>query len=231
MSTTILRGGARLALAGTLLLGTAICASASTPNQSRTDRQEAIQVVDGAVQTVKTMEATPQLKALLANAKGVFILPSFTRGAFVVGGRSGEGVLLCHNADGSWSDPVFYSTGGISVGAQVGGSHGEAAYILTTDNALGSFKSGNNFSLNAGSGFTIVRFSRNEQSSWGKGAIVFWTNTAGAYVGATVSGADISWDGGLTKAFYHDGNATIGQVLDGKVQSASARQLQDVLPT
>ncbi|HEY3777532.1 MAG TPA: lipid-binding SYLF domain-containing protein [Rhizomicrobium sp.] len=229
MSISISRRVARLALAGVFSLGTAVCALANTPKDTSA-AQSAQNVVAGAIRTVKTMEATPKLKDLLARSKGVFIVPSFTRGALVVGGRSGEGVLLVHNGNGSWSDPVFYGIGGISVGAQVGGGHGEAAFLLMTDNSLGSFKGGNNFSLNAGSGFTIVRFSRNQQSSWGKGAVVFWTNTAGAYAGGSVSGTDISWDGGLTKAYYRDGQATIGQVLDGKLQSASARPLQEAMP-
>jgi lipid-binding SYLF domain-containing protein len=229
MSIRFPRSAARLALAGALSLGTAAYAFANTPKDN-SDAQSAQNVVAGAIKTVKTMEATPKLRNLLARSKGVFIVPSFTRGAFVVGGRSGEGVLLVHQQDGSWSDPVFYSIGGISVGAQVGGGHGQAAFLLMSDNSLGSFKGGNNFSLNAGSGFTIVRFSRNQQSSWGKGAVVFWTNTAGAYAGGSISGSDISWDGGLTKAYYHDGHATIGHVLDGKVQSASAKPLQNALP-
>lgn len=229
MSTGFSQGAASFALAGALLLGTAVCALANTPKDNSA-AQSAQSVIAGAVRTVKTMERTPKLKDLLAKSKGVFIVPDFSRGALVVGGRSGEGVLLVHNGNGSWSDPVFYSIGGISLGAQIGGGHGEAAFLLMTDNSVGSFKGGNNFSLNAGSGFTIVRFSRNQQSSWGKGAIVFWTNTAGAYVGGSVSGSDISWDGGLTKAYYHNGHATIGQVLDGKLESASASSLKGSMP-
>ena len=59
--------------------------------------------------------------ALLRDAKAVVIIPDTIKGAFVVGGRHGTGVALVKKDNGEWSDPLFVSISGVSVGWQIGG--------------------------------------------------------------------------------------------------------------
>ena len=120
--------------------------------------------------------------SLLKKAKGVYIVPDFGRGGLIVGGRGGAGVMLAkHN--GRWTDPAFFNFGGVSIGAQAGGSGGSVAFILMSQDAVDAFKNGNQFSLNSGAGLSIVNYSANAQASAGKGDIVFWSNTEGRLCG------------------------------------------------
>ena len=139
-------------------------------------------------------------------------MPAFGRGALIVGGRGGSGVVLSHE-NGKWTGPAFYDFGAISLGPQVGASGGAVAFLLKDKTAVDKFKGDNKVSLNAGAGFTIVNYSANGQTSWGKGDIIMWSDTSGAYVGATVSATDINFDDEKNAAYYSK-NATADAILE-----------------
>ena len=186
-------------------------------------------LVNEAVSVVQQMGKDPQLKQLMQKAKGIYIVPDFGRGALVVGARGGEGVMLVHQDD-TWSGPAFYNMGGISIGAQAGGSAGEIAFLLMSENAVNNFLSQNTFSLNAGAGLTIVNYSANKQASWGKGDVIVWSDTEGAYAGASVSATDINWDEDSNRQYYNQQQVSPTAVLNGQVTNASAEPLQEALP-
>jgi lipid-binding SYLF domain-containing protein len=186
-------------------------------------------LVNEAVGVVQQMEKDPQLKQLMQKAKGIYIVPDFGRGALGIGARGGEGVMLSHRDDG-WTGPAFYDMGGISIGAQAGGSAGSIAFLLMSDNAVNKFKSENTFSLNAGAGISIVNYSANEQASWGKGDVILWPDTEGAYAGATISVTDINWDDDANRTYYDEQKISPTDVLNGQATNAEAEPLKDALP-
>ena len=205
--------------------------NATTNGMAENDAKEtndAKELVNEAKAEVKTMKKDPQLKKLMAKAKGIYLVPKFGRGALIVGGRGGAGVVLAH-VNGKWTNPAFYDFGGISFGAEAGASGGPIAFLLMTKGAVDQFKSGNKISLNAGAGLSIVTYSANAQASWGKGDIIMWSNTKGAYAGATISVTDINWSDGNNKAYYGR-KVDPSQVLAGKVNTPNAEQLKQMLP-
>ncbi len=231
----------RLAAATTVLLMAALISApslaaetngANQTNQSNqkvntSHKGEAQDLITKATQEVRTMEADPQLKQLMGKAKGVFLVPEFGRGALIVGGRGGAGLVLAKN-NGQWSDPAFYDFGAIRLGTQAGGSGGKIAFLLMTDNAVDAFKSGNKISLNAEAGLTIVNFSHNGQASWGKGDIVMWSDNSGLYGGASVSVTDLNWADNNNQAYYGR-RMQPDQILDGQVNTPDAGQLKQAL--
>ncbi len=229
MKKALVLSAAPLALAGLVFAAPLAPAMAQGPQKMQSDQNSAQDLVNAAVKTIQTMKADPNMRRMLRDAKGVLIVPSFGRGAFIVGAKGGEGLLLLHKPDGSWSDPVFYGLGGISIGAQAGGEYGQAAYVLMTKEAAGAFRGPNNFSLNAGAGLSIIDWSAAAQGSWGKGDIVFWTNTGGAYASANIGISDVSWDSHLTKAYYKDRSATPAKVMNGSLRTNEDKRLQKSL--
>jgi lipid-binding SYLF domain-containing protein len=203
--------------------------SAKTGSSTNTDtnKKGARQLVNEATAEVNKMSADSQLTKLLAKAKGVYLVPEFGRGALVIGGRGGAGVVLAKK-NGKWTDPAFYDLGGISIGAQAGGSGGEIAFLLMSQGAVDAFKSGNKFSLNAGAGLSIVNYSANSQASWGKGDIILWSSTKGAYAGATVSVTDVNWADGNNKAYYGR-KVDPSKILAGDVTAPDAAKLKAAL--
>ena len=118
--------------------GRATTGAATNPNATQNDAQK---LVDNAVKVVQRMKKDPKLEKLMAKAKGIYIVPDFGRGALIVGGRGGAGVVLAQN-NGRWSNPAFYDFGAISFGAQAGGSGGPVAFLLMSQQAIDAFKSG-----------------------------------------------------------------------------------------
>jgi lipid-binding SYLF domain-containing protein len=192
------------------------------------DQSDTQNLVSEAAAEVKQMKADPQVAKLLQKAKGVYIVPEFGRGALIVGGKGGAGVVMTKQ-NGTWTEsPAFYDFGSLSIGAQAGGSGGRIAFLLMTDNAVNAFMSGNKVSLNANSGLSIVNYSANAQASWGKGDIILWSDTAGAYAGATVGVEDLNWDDDNNQAFYGS-KVEPQQVLTGKVTNPKAAPLKQAL--
>jgi SH3 domain-containing YSC84-like protein 1 len=204
--------------------------TATGSNQSATNGGSAQQLVNDAVQAVQKIEADSQYNQLLKQSKGVFIMPNVMKGAFLVGGKGGQGVLLKHDSNGTWSNPAFLTLASVSLGAQAGGKAGPAAMILMTDKAVNDFMEANNFSLNANAGLTIINYSAQGQASLGKGDIVVWSEQNGAFAGADVSGAVITQNLAEDKAFYGK-PVDARQILAGQVSSPQADKLKSQLPT
>jgi len=192
------------------------------------EREEAQQLVLEATSVVGQMKQDQQVQDLLSQAEGVYVVPEFGRGAFVVGARGGAGVMTAQE-NGSWSSPAFYNFGAISVGAQAGASGGSIAFLLMSDQAVDAFKGGNQMSLNAEAGLSIIDYSANTQASWGKADVIVWSDTEGAYAGATVSVSDINWDDDSNRAFYGE-PVELSQLLSGEVKDPTAQQLTQALP-
>lgn len=198
-------------------------------SERREELQDAQHDIMEAVQVVQRMKADPRMSGLLQRARGVFILPDYGRGALGVGVQGGEGVLVTRKG-GNFSNPVFYNMGGISIGAQAGASGGELAFLLMTDKAVQEFESGKNFSLNADAGLTIVNYSRRAQVSGGKVQdVVVWSNTKGAYAGASVALTDIVVDGQANRAYYGRDSVTPGEIIQGRVENPHNNVLGKVL--
>ena len=60
--------------------------------------------------------------SLLDRAHCVGVFPSVVKGALLIGGRYGKGVVTCRVKDSSWSAPVNFKIEGGNVGLQVGGA-------------------------------------------------------------------------------------------------------------
>lgn len=196
--------------------------------QKQEQKKDAKQLLDGAVQVVQQMKQDPEAAKALSEAKGVFLAPDFGRGAFIVGGRGGQGVLVTKN-DAEWGKPAFFNFGTVSVGAQAGASAGQVAMLLMTDDAVNSFKQENNFSLNADAGLTLIGWSANVQSAAGKGDIVFWSDTEGVFGGGAISVSDIYANDTAIKAYYR-GSPDAEKILSGKAETNKSDPLKDVLP-
>jgi lipid-binding SYLF domain-containing protein len=220
------------ALAGAVVVSSPLVSAAQNAggNTSQSNASGPQGVVDHSIGVVHRMEGDPHLRALLARSKGVLILPGYGKGAFVVGSKGGEGVLLAHQ-NGRWSDPAFYGLAGGSIGVQAGGEGGPIAYILMSDNAINSFTSKHNVSLSANAGLTIVTWSGKAQGNIGKADVVLWSGAKGALAGASVGVTDISQDTSANDQYYRGRNVNTVAILQGRVsRNPGAAPLQQSLP-
>lgn len=204
-------------------------AAHGTDTDSATRRQQAaVKHVSDAVGVVHTMSNEAGMPALLGRARGVFIVPTYGRAALGVGGAGGAGVLMVRQADGAWGNPVFFDTGGLSIGLQAGVEGGPIALVLLNQKAVDSFRNRNNFSLSADAGLTVVNFARMAQGSTA-GDVVAWSGSKGLFGNAATVGInDVRYNQRLTEAYYGKPMTAL-QAIDSKETNAQADALRKVL--
>jgi lipid-binding SYLF domain-containing protein len=153
-------------------------------------KQQAL--VDMARITLNNFVADPNmtwLRTHLRDVKGVLVTPELLKGAFVVGGSGGSGVLLVRDEKtGRWTDPAFYSMGAASLGFQIGGQKAEVILMIMSRKALeslytSSVKLGGDFSVAAGP-VGVGAATKGVTAD-----IVSYARTKGAFVGVSLEGA------------------------------------------
>ena len=124
-----LRGLAVLLLMLTSLVATVDVSAAD-------DAQEAQQLVEKSQLTIESFATDANMGAvrdLMRTAKGVFIAPQVLKGAFILGASGGSGVFLTRQGQtNKWSQPAFYTIGGVSFGLQAGGEASEVVLLMMT---------------------------------------------------------------------------------------------------
>lgn len=205
--------------------GTSGNAGSGSPGRAQ---QAAVKHVSDAVGVAQRIGQDPGMAALLGRAQGIFIIPTYGRAALGVGGAGGAGVLLARRPGGSWGNPAFFDTGGLSIGLQAGVEAGPLVLLLMNEKAVERFRSKNNFSLNADAGITVVNFARMAQGSTA-GDVVAWSGAKGLFGNAVTIGInDVRFNARLTDAYY--GRATTAQqAIDASEIDAQADALRKVL--
>ncbi|MEX2172500.1 MAG: lipid-binding SYLF domain-containing protein [Pirellulales bacterium] len=81
-------------------------------------------------------------RSLLADARGVAIVPGVIKGGFVVGARYGKGVLLVRDEAGTWRLPSFVTLAGGSFGWQIGVQATDLILIFKTQKSVDGILTG-----------------------------------------------------------------------------------------
>ena len=93
------------------------CLGAATVAWAET-REEVQNRLDNAALVLHQIMNTPDKgipEEVLNGAKCIAVVPDMAKGAFIVGGEHGRGVVTCRTAHG-WSAPAFISIGGGNFG-------------------------------------------------------------------------------------------------------------------
>jgi lipid-binding SYLF domain-containing protein len=156
---------------------------------------------------------------VLEGAKCVAVIPKLTKGAFVVGGEHGTGVATCRN-NGTWSAPAPFELSGMSWGAQIGGKSTDLLMFIMNDQGMndlmqGHFKVGADVSAAAGP----VGRSASADAGY-KAGILTYSSSKGAFIGASLNGAELRQDHKQTKAWYGE-DVPFNDILSGKAKTSN----------
>ena len=212
-----------------------VAAMWSAPLSASTDESEANELVDKARITVQRLgrdsDVGPNLRHFLAQAKAVLIFPTLIKGAFLVGGEGGSGVLLTRDEKGSWSYPAFYTMASVSFGLQIGGQTAEAMLLIHTDGAVESvledqMKLGADASVAAGP--IGAGIDGATTSNVGPDILTFSTSQ-GFFAGASLEGAVIARRQDWNRAFYKAGATPHAIVMERAHANPAADELREAL--
>jgi len=147
---------------------------------------------------------------VLEGAKCVAVIPKLIKGAFIVGGEHGTGVATCKNSNNVWSAPAPFSVSGVSWGPQIGGKSTDLVMFIMNDQGMtdllkGHIKLGADVSAAAGY----------------KAGVLTYSTSKGAFIGASLNGAELQQDNNATKEWYGR-EISFKDILEGNVKAPNA---------
>ena len=188
--------------------------SDKTSNQNMSELQRATEVMENMTSTAPD-KGVP--KSVLEGAKCVAVIPKLVKGAFIVGGEHGTGVATCRTTGNTWSAPAPFSVSGISYGPQIGGKSTDLVMFIMNDQGMndlmaGHIKVGADVSAAAGP----VGREASASAGW-KAGILTYSSSKGAFIGASLNGAELQQDNHATTAWYGH-SVPFSDILHGSVQ-------------
>jgi lipid-binding SYLF domain-containing protein len=158
-----------------------------------------------ATQVLDELRSTPDQHIpswLLDRAYGVAVVPNVIKGAFIFGGRHGNGVLVSRDDAGRFSSPVFISLTGGSVGWQIGAQAADVVLIFATRRSLQNFSRGQ-FTLGATASVAAGPVGRSGEASAGVQAEIYsYSRARGLFAGVALDGTALVFDRKLNREYY-----------------------------
>jgi lipid-binding SYLF domain-containing protein len=212
-------------LVGVLLLPLFLCtqASAVSDNSGPARLQESLQILNRTISTQKNFLPA----SILQKAAGIVIIPHLLKAGFLMGVRHGTGVLVVKDPTGRWSNPVFITISGGSLGLQAGIQSSEVVMIFGKSKALESKKK-TNFLLGADVSLVvgILGLQMDENTDAGLQAEIYsYSRAVGINVGFALQGASMRIDDAATAALYGR-NFNSKDILSGKIDPVPAEVIR-----
>jgi len=200
-----------------ILLGLMFILSSSNAVDKETERIQKAVMVFGDFSNLK--ETIP-IK-MLEQAQGIVIIPKMINAGFGIGGKRGKGVAMAKLSSGEWSNPVFVTITGGSIGFQAGVQAVDLVLLFKHKEALtqaknGDFTIGGDLSAAAGP----VGRSASANTDYKLDAEVYsYSRSKGLFAGISVNGSNIAFDKTANSNFY--GSEANTQRLFESVEHAS----------
>ena len=205
-------------LAATLLAVAALAPASSVaqaaPITAPAEEARALLAVD----VLNEMQALPELRipdTLLRRAQGIAIIPDMARGALLIGGRGGKGVLLVRNKDGQWSNPAFITVGGLSFGWQFGVQTVDVVLVFTTRESIEGV-TGGKLTLGADASIAVGPLGRQASGATDTtfaSEVYAYSRAKGLFAGIALDGGVVAIDRKANARFYQKPGVLASEIL------------------
>ncbi|MDA8240151.1 MAG: lipid-binding SYLF domain-containing protein [Nitrospiraceae bacterium] len=180
--------------------------------------------IDDSVEVLQQIMSIPEKgipPALLSNASGIAIIPGVIKAGFILGGRYGRGILVIREKDGSWSNPVFISVTGGSIGWQVGIESIDIVLVFKSSRSVEGILKGK-FTLGADASIAAGPVGRQASASTDillKSEIYSYSRSRGLFAGLALEGASLQINYDADEAFYGKEHALPSDIVGNKTLS------------
>jgi SH3 domain-containing YSC84-like protein 1 len=177
------------------------------PASAAEEAQEAQQLVEKSQLTIESFATDANMGAvrdLMRTARGVFIAPQVLKGAFILGASGGSGTFLArHEQTNKWSQPAFYTIGGVSFGLQAGGEASEVVLLVMTERGVSAML-GSTFKLGADASIAVgpVGAGAGGATAALSADIISFSRAQGLYGGISVDGSVVAVRDSWNNAYY-----------------------------
>jgi lipid-binding SYLF domain-containing protein len=167
-----------------------------------------VKTVESSAEVIHSLAGIPLKgipRSLLQESVGVAIIPHVVKGGLLFDARFGRGVILRHESDGRWSNPVFITLSGEGLGAQVGIEATDLVLVFKTPRSVeralrGKLILGEEAAIAAG---PIGREAeRATDRRLLKAEIYSYSRSRGLFAGLSLEGDHLHIDTQANKAFY-----------------------------
>ncbi len=206
------------ALAGLLALVIALPAFAETREEER---------VTDATDVINQLLHIPEQgvpPSLLARAYGIAVIPNVVKVGFGLGARRGKGIVVVRRDDNSWSNPVFVTITGGSVGWQIGAQSTDIILVFKNRRGVDGMASGK---LTLGADASIAAGPVGRQASMAtdiqfEAEVYSYSRSRGLFAGVALEGAGVTIDEKANASFYGQAGITPQQIFDSSGNFAPA---------
>jgi lipid-binding SYLF domain-containing protein len=199
-----------------------LCVSVSlTVAASAADMAKLDQRVDAAHAVLHELMGTPDKgipEGIAAKATCVAVIPGYKKGAFIVGGQYGQGVVSCRTGHG-WSAPAFVQLTGASFGLQAGGQSTDLVLVAMNHDGFqrllhDKVKLGADIAVAAG---PVGRNSQASTTELANAAILTYSRSKGIFAGIDLTGDVVNQNRNDTTEYYGGKELSYETILTGEV--------------
>lgn len=162
-------------------------------------------------------------KQLVSNARCIAVFPSVVKGALIVGGEHGKGMVSCRQEDGGFNkaNPAVFSIDGGSIGLQAGGQKSSVVLLFMTQESVeklmdAKFQFGGEISATAG-----PKGYHSQAKNVSAPVVAYAVSQNGLYAGLDLSGKKMSFDEKANQRLYGPSASARG-ILLGDVKANKA---------
>jgi lipid-binding SYLF domain-containing protein len=186
----------------------AVAALVAVPALARAPETQDARTLRDAEEVVTAAVTAPDQaipRDLLEKAECVGVFPGITKGAFIVGGEFGRGVLTCREPDGKkMGPPAFFSMGGASLGWQFGGKSADVVLLVMNEDGVKRLLQ-DRFTLGVEAAAAIGPVGRTAEAATDAqlhAEVLSWSRSRGVFAGFSLEGAVIQPSDDANEAFY-----------------------------
>ena len=170
--------------------------------QLLTREEQTVQSASAVLNEIMAVPLTRIPQFMLADAKGVAIVPNVLKGGFVVGVRHGRGLVVVRDEQGGWQPPQFVSLTGGSLGWQAGVQATDVILVFKTEKSVqgllrGKFTLGVDAAAAAG---PVGREASAATDASLKAEIYSYSRSRGLFAGVSLDGSALQIDAEANQA-------------------------------
>jgi lipid-binding SYLF domain-containing protein len=172
-------------------------------------------------------------ESVLKNAKGIAVIPNVVKGAFILGGRYGKGVVTKKINDTTWSYPAFVTIEGGSIGWQWGVENVDLVLVFKSRKGVDSLLSGK-ITFGAGVSATAGPVGRHAEASTNSqfnAEVYSYVRSRGLFLGASLEGTTLRVDKTADHEFYQSFSVDQKKILENSINDVPSEAVtfrQDV---
>ncbi len=170
----------------------AMLLAAAWPSAAHASRES--ELAEKAATVLRDSMDTPDRRipdSLLQDAEAIAVIPHVVKAGFVFGGRHGRGLMSVRMRDGVWSNPIFISLTGGSIGFQAGVESTDVILVFRTRRGVDSVVNGK-FTLGADASVAAGPVGRTASMSTDhtlEAEIYSYSRARGLFAGVAIDGA------------------------------------------